>query len=73
MKKSILAVCLFCFALCSSLAQNQKPTIEPEIEMKAGLLGYRFFKDGERLNWKELLEATASVEEAHLLIKRGTP
>ena len=70
-KKSILALCLFCFALCSSLAQNQKPTIEPEIEMKAGLLGYRFFKDGERLNWKELLEATASVEEAHLLIKRG--
>ncbi|MBW8244530.1 hypothetical protein K1F50_17110 [Muricauda oceani] len=71
MKKSILLLCLFCFAISFSFAQNKNTTIEPEIEMKAGLLGYRFFKDGERLNWKELMEATASVEEANLLIKRG--
>ena len=31
----------------------------------------RFFKDGERLNWKELDEATASVEAANVLIKKG--
>ncbi|WP_418499596.1 hypothetical protein [Flagellimonas sp.] len=71
MKKHFLTIFLFCFAFCSCFAQNQDPTVEPEIEMKAGLLGYRFFKDGERLNWKELLDATASVEEANLLIKKG--
>lgn len=71
MKKHFLTVFLFCFALCSCFAQNQSSTVEPEIEMKASLLGYRFFKGGKRLNWKELLEATASVEEANMLIKRG--
>lgn len=71
MKKSILALCLFCFALSCSFGQNQESTIEPEIEMKASLLGYRFFKDGQRLTWKKLVKTTEAVEEANQLIKKA--
>ena len=44
---------------------------EQEIEMKVNFWGYRFTKDGERLNWKELQEATTAVENANLLIKKA--
>ena len=71
MKKHIITLLLICFAFGSSYAQNQDPTPEQEIEMKASLLGYRFFKDGQRLTWKELVEATEAVEEANLLIKKA--
>jgi len=71
MKKHIITLLLICFAFGSSFAQNQDPTPEQEIEMKASLLGYRFFKDGQRLTWKELVEATEAVEEANLLIKKA--
>jgi len=72
MKKLILTPLLICFALCTSFAQqNQNPTAEEAIEMKVNLLGYRFFKNVQRLTWKELVEATEAVEEANLLIKKA--
>src|SRR5690606_40428347 len=42
-----------------------------EIEMKVNLLGYKFVQNGERLNWKELIDATESNHEANLLIKKA--
>lgn len=42
-----------------------------EIEMKVNLLGYQFVQNGEKLNWKELVNATESNSEANLLIKKG--
>jgi drug/metabolite transporter (DMT)-like permease len=72
MKKIIVTLLLICAGVFTTIAQQtQNPTSEKEIEMKLNFLGYRFYKNGERLNWKELVEATASVEEANLLIKRG--
>lgn len=72
MKKTFFLIGLVYFFCISGYAQQtQNPTSEEEIEMKLNFLGYRFYKNGERLNWKELVEATASVEEANLLIKRG--
>ena len=71
MKKHIITLFLICFAFGSSFAQNQNTTVEPEIEMKVSLLGYRFFKDGERLTWKELVKTTEAVEEANQLIKKA--
>ena len=71
MKKHIITLFLICFAFGSSFAQNQNTAVEPEIEMKVSLLGYRFFKDGERLTWKELVKTTEAVEEANQLIKKA--
>ena len=42
-----------------------------EIEMKINLMGYKFIQQGEKLSWKELLNATTSNKEAYQLIKKA--
>jgi len=71
MRKLIFAILVL--SLCTFSAQSQEiqdPNHE-EIEMKVKALGYRFYKNGERLTWKELIEETQSVEKANELIKRA--
>ncbi|WP_350290104.1 hypothetical protein [uncultured Croceitalea sp.] len=65
MKRIVLLVFLALFVSTTRQAQEQ------EIEMKVNFWGYKFMKDGERLNWKELQEATTAVENANLLIKKA--
>jgi hypothetical protein len=65
MKKIVLLTLAVLFVTTASQAQDQ------EIEMKVNFWGYKFMKDGERLNWKELEEATTAVENANLLIKKA--
>ncbi|MGB5646945.1 MAG: hypothetical protein WBM55_07460 [Muriicola sp.] len=62
MRKLILLL-IGIFFLNSSFGQ--------EIEMKLNLLGYKFVQNGERLNWNELVAATASYPESNLLIKKA--
>ncbi len=72
MKKTLLLIGLVSLTSFSAQAQQtQNPTSEEEIEMKLNFLGYRFYKDGERLTWKELANETKSVENANFLIKRA--
>lgn len=40
-----------------------------QIEMKLNLLGYEFTQNGERLNWKQLVEATESNLDVNELLK----
>lgn len=70
MKKIILLIICIVFVCLNLKAQDTVPSNQ-EIEMKIKLLGYRFYKDGERLTWKELVTATESVETANKLIKRA--
>ena len=65
MKKIVVLAFMSLFINTITTAQNQ------EIEMKLNFLGYKFLKDGERLKWKELDQATAKVEDANLLIKKA--
>jgi hypothetical protein len=65
MKKIVLLTLAVLFVTTASQAQDQ------EIEMKVNFWGYKFMKEGERLNWKELEEATTAVENANLLIKKA--
>ncbi|MFD2588383.1 hypothetical protein ACFSQJ_15710 [Croceitalea marina] len=65
MKRIVLLNLIVLFITTTNQAQEQ------EIEMKVNFWGYRFMKDGERLNWKELEEATTAVENANLLIKKA--
>ena len=65
MKRIVLLTLIGLFITTTHQAQEQ------EIEMKINFWGYRFIKDGERLNWKELEEATTAVENANLLIKQA--
>ncbi len=65
MKRIVLLSLIALFITTSHQAQEQ------EIEMKVNFWGYRFMKDGERLNWKELEEATIAVKNANLLIKKA--
>ncbi|TXN38348.1 hypothetical protein FVB32_08655 [Flagellimonas hymeniacidonis] len=70
MKNVILIAC--CILLSTSMIQAQDNTpSDDQIEMKVRALGYRFYKDGERLTWKELVSATESVKKANALIKRA--
>ena len=72
MKKVIFAILVL--SLGTFPAQSQKiqdQNHKEEIEMKVKALGYRFYKNGERLTWKELIEETQSVEKANELIKRA--
>jgi uncharacterized membrane protein YebE (DUF533 family) len=70
MKNTLLLGLVFLMAL-STLQAQQTPNAPKPIDMKVNLLGYRFFQDGERLNWRELEAATMAVEEANELIKRA--
>ena len=65
MKRIVLLTLIGLFITTTHQAQEQ------EIEMKINFWGYRFIKVGERLNWKELEEATTAVENANLLIKQA--
>lgn len=65
MDRIILLVLVALFVTTTNQAQDQ------EIEMKVNFWGYKFMKDGERLNWKELQEATTASENANLLIKKA--
>ncbi len=47
------------------------PSFGQEIEMKLNLLGYKFVQNGQKINWKELVNATESNSEANLLIKKA--
>ncbi|WP_127018524.1 hypothetical protein [Flagellimonas beolgyonensis] len=69
--KNTLLLGLLVFMALSTLQAQQTPTSPKPIDMKINLLGYRFFQDGERLNWRELEAATVAVEEANQLIKRA--
>ena len=65
MKRIVILVLVAFFITTNNQAQEQ------EIEMKINFWGYKFMKDGERLNWKELQEATTAIENANLLIKKA--
>ncbi|GMN11208.1 hypothetical protein MTsPCn9_20870 [Croceitalea sp. MTPC9] len=65
MKRIVLLTLIGLFVTTTNQAQEQ------EIEMKVNFWGYKFMKDGERLNWKELQVATIAVENANLLIKKA--
>ncbi|WP_422860939.1 hypothetical protein ACOKFD_09185 [Flagellimonas sp. S174] len=70
MKKLLfIALCMF-FSQYFVQAQDSIPSSK-EIEMKIKLLGYRFYQDGERITWKQLVSATESVNEANKLLKRA--
>ncbi|MEC7265674.1 MAG: hypothetical protein VXW38_18175 [Bacteroidota bacterium] len=72
MKNLVLSLSLVFFSVGLAQAQQTStPTSKESIEMKVKLLGYRFYQDGERLSWKELVDATERVEEANLLIKKA--
>ena len=65
---------LLCFLLTTALfAQTTNKTSDSsdEIELKVTLLGYRFFQNDERLTWRELEDATESVQEANALIRKA--
>ena len=69
--KKLLFIAL-CILLSNSAIQAQDSIpLSKEIEMKVKLLGYRFYQNGERLTWKELVTATESVDKANKLIKRA--
>ena len=65
-----LFLLLFTFGL-SAQDDSKNKKKDQVIEMKNTLLGYRFYQNGERLLWKDLVEATKSVEHANLLIKKA--
>jgi len=61
--KKIIILIIGIFLINTSFGQ--------EIEMKLNLLGYKFVQNGQKLNWKELVNATESNLEANLLIKKA--
>ena len=62
---------IFFFILIALFVGNTCQAQDQEIEMKLNFWGYKFMKDGERLNWKELDKATSSVAQANRLIKKA--
>jgi len=72
MKNTFVILVLVLTGIFYSRAQQKSSIPSKEsIEMKLKFLGYRFYQDGERLSWKELVDATERVEEANLLIKKA--
>ncbi|WP_228236127.1 hypothetical protein [Allomuricauda sp. M10] len=72
MKNLVLSLILGFFSVGFAQAQQTStPPSKESIEMKLKFLGYRFYQDGERLSWKELVDATERAEEANLLIKKA--
>lgn len=63
MKKIILIIiAIFCYSQYS---------LGQEIDMKIGLLGYKFTQSDEKLSWKELLNKTQNSSKSYELIKKA--
>lgn len=74
MKNLLLPVLLIVLIFTKDLSAQANTSSQDKsevIEMKNTLLGYRFFQNGERLLWNDLVEGTKSVENANLLIKKA--
>lgn len=71
MKNLILIACCILLSTSSFIQAQDNTPSDDQIDMKVRVLGYRFYKDGQRITWKELDAATESVKKANALIKRA--